>query len=301
MKNQIKSSFSSKDILIIIVTVVAMAIAIIAGLSLGYEIDRGAIVALLLTGAVFAFIHGTNRYKLKDLVIFFLISAFWSLFWEALSINTGFPFGNYHYDPALGIQIFGAPLIITPFYFYLVYTAWNMAHILLSKYDNVITRKWLFSLPIVSSLVMTTYDIIFDPYSSTVLGRYTWHEGGAYFGVPFVNFMGWYLCTFTIFLTFSFYNWKKNKSNQMHSDKNPVSLTHLKFWVQNLIIMLILPVQHILKGFTVDPSATYTSLDGVTWKYSYLLQTSGIMAIGTIVTFVIIAFFKVRIDLSNND
>ena len=32
-----------------------------------------------------------------------------------------------------------------------------------------------------------------------------WHDGGGYFGVPFSNFMGWFLCVYTIFQLLALY------------------------------------------------------------------------------------------------
>ena len=52
---------------------------------------------------------------------------------------------------------------------------------------------------------MVMWDLCIDPASSTISGAWIWRDGGGYFGVPLVNFLGWYLCVFTIYLVFALY------------------------------------------------------------------------------------------------
>jgi uncharacterized membrane protein len=51
-----------------------------------------------------------------------------------------------------------------------------------------------------SALVMTFLDLASDPIASTLLGKWTWEDGGSYFGVPVHNYIGWVATTFTFFL-----------------------------------------------------------------------------------------------------
>ena len=41
------------------------------------------------------------------------------------------------------------------------------------------------------------WDIVMDPFMSTISKGSIWKEGGGFFGVPFGNFLGWYLCVYT--------------------------------------------------------------------------------------------------------
>jgi len=52
---------------------------------------------------------------------------------------------------------------------------------------------------------MTMWDMSFDPIASYVNKIYTWYEGGAYFGVPFRNFTGWFLESLIFFLIIGLY------------------------------------------------------------------------------------------------
>jgi putative membrane protein len=102
---------------------------------------------LAISFGVFIFAHGMVRYGLKSILAIIGIGMAVSLFYEALSIATGFPYSSYHYTELLG-------------------TAW---------------------------------DIIMDPIGATVFKAYIWENHGPYFGIPLSNFLGWYLCTYTLF------------------------------------------------------------------------------------------------------
>lgn len=65
-----------------------------------------------------------------------------------------------------------------------------------------------------------------DPYNSTITQYWIWHDGGAYFGVPFVNYLGWYLCVFTFYVVFALVL-RADKRNS----ESPASVTNRAFWV----------------------------------------------------------------------
>lgn len=270
----------------------AYVFSILAGLSISDNIDKIMFMAVMFTGVAFTFVHAYTRYSWKEILIFLLSAVIWSMFFEALSINTGFPFGNYHYDASMGPQLLGAPIVIGLFYFFFVYSEWNIAHALLGKYDNKIKGSAAFSVPFISTLLFTALDMDFDPYFSTVLGKYIWHNGGAYFGVPFSNFCGWYLCTFMIFQSFALFIWYRSKNNKLQHMKT-TAMSRQSFWLQSILIICAFPLQLLIKGFTVEPTTVIKSLDGITWNYSYLLQTAGIVSLGTTITFAVIALLRI--------
>jgi putative membrane protein len=46
---------------------------------------------------------------------------------------------------------------------------------------------------------MVAWDLSMDPVWSTVMHSWIWLQGGAYFGVPVSNFLGWYLTVYVIY------------------------------------------------------------------------------------------------------
>ena len=65
-----------------------------------------------ISGGIFIFAHGTARLGIKKLLLLIGIGAAVSLFYEALSIATGFPYSGYHYTEILGPQIMGFPIMV---------------------------------------------------------------------------------------------------------------------------------------------------------------------------------------------
>ena len=153
----------------------------------------------------FAIVHGIRRYGWRNFVVFFIVAFVISWSYETLSILTGFPFGHYIYTDNLGPKLWLVPLLIMPAYFSMGYIAWTLAHVLLDRYDDRLTGAEVVLVPALASFVMVMWDLCIDPASSTISGSWIWRDGGSYFGVPLVNFLGWYLCVFTIYLMFALY------------------------------------------------------------------------------------------------
>lgn len=152
---------------------------------------------------VFAFGHGALRYGWRTTLLFALLAAVVSSAFEAASIATGFPFGSYHYSDLLAARIGPVPANIPLAYFAMGYLSWSIAGVLLGKRDGTVTRTEVILLPVLAAFVMVMWDMSMDPFNATIAGYWQWHAGGAYFGVPFSNFIGWYLCVFTFCLAFA--------------------------------------------------------------------------------------------------
>lgn len=149
---------------------------------------------------IFVLVHGPRQIGWARLGLFFALTCVisWSL--ESVSIATGFPFGNYHYTDSLGPKLGTVPLLIMPAYFGVCYISWIIAG-QLADHNRPAPRATL-TLAIVASFVMVMWDLSMDPARATVHQAWIWHDGGAYFGVPFVNFAGWFLCVFTILMAY---------------------------------------------------------------------------------------------------
>lgn len=272
----------------------SLAIAMIEGLTNSADMYQLATTAMLLVSQAFLIIHSLRRYSWRNMLALLLIVAFWALFWENLSLYTGFPFGNYHYADSLGPKLLRVPYLIILSYFFLVYLSWNMAHVLLRRYSNKISGQMVAVLPVIATFIVVMFDMVFDPFVSTVLGNYIWHEGGAFFGVPFENFMGWYICTYTMLQSFALYMWKKTQWMSIEADEPPVIFKR-SFWLQNILIYFVWPAQYIIKGFTVDPTVMVSSLDGMMWKLSSLLQSAGLISLSTIWFITLLAIIQVTV------
>lgn len=149
---------------------------------------------------IFVLLHAPRQIGWARLGLFFALCCAISWSYESLSIATGFPFGNYHYTDTLGPKLGTVPLLIMPAYFGVCYISWLIARQLTDHARPHAQPIWLVA--VVAAFVMVMWDLSMDPARATVHQAWIWHDGGAYFGVPFVNFAGWLLCVLTIFLAY---------------------------------------------------------------------------------------------------
>lgn len=178
--------------------------------------------------AVFAFIHGYKRYGWKNMIIFFIVTWIVSNFFESLSIATGIPFGHYHYTMA-GPRIVNVPLAIMPTYFGMGYMSFNIAEILTDQYDKKLKGIQTFFIPFIGSFVMVMWDLIMDPSASTIYHRWIWHDGGNYFGVPLLNYLGWFLVVYIFMQIFAIW---LAKFDTREIEPN----TNKAFWIEPVIV-----------------------------------------------------------------
>ena len=80
------------------------------------------------------------------------------------------------------------------------YLSWIVAGTLLDGADRRMKVRFnVIALPIVAAFVMTQWDLVMDPPSSTIAKAWIWHDGGAYFGVPLLNYLGWLLTSWMFY------------------------------------------------------------------------------------------------------
>ena len=110
---------------------------------------------------------------------------------EALGAATGFPFGHYSYTDRLWPQAAGVPLLIPLAWLMMLPPAWAVTETIL--YRNQATRPWRFALlfPALSGGAFTAWDLYLDP-QMVDRALWTWDTPGGYFGIPWVNFLGWW-------------------------------------------------------------------------------------------------------------
>jgi putative membrane protein len=186
----------------------------------------------------FALAHGVRRYGWDTMLIWGGITFFVTWSAESLSIATGFPFGGYHYTEVLGTPAGAVPLVIMPAYFVTGYLAWTMGTVFLGSLGRGIEKRNLLVLPCVASLLMVMWDLCMDPVKSTIDGAWIWEDGGAYFGVPISNFLGWYLTVYLVFLLFALYLYRTRRNERFEQNK--------VYWVLVPVMYLGLALEYLL-------------------------------------------------------
>ena len=225
-------------------------------------------VALL---SAFTFVHGSVRYGLRGIAVYFVIAVVVTNITENCSIITGFPFGQYHHTAAMGPKIWHVPIIVGPIFAVAGYLSWVLAGILLrdafsDKHVNGIAR------PLIAAFITTSWDLCVDAIGGTANRDWVWAEGGPWFGVPWLNFFGWMLTMWIIFQLFSFYLARHGKLRLI-----PVSTS---YWRQLIVYWTLIALQFPLLAVIV-PAIDFTDPVGHTWHSGHLFESMALVSIFT--------------------
>ncbi len=169
-------------------------------------IPRTAIVALdVLSAMAFALVHGARVYRLRGILTFSLICLLVGNVIENAGVVTGFPFGRYYFVQLMGPKLFHVPILLGLAYIGMAYVSFALARTILGAATRPISGSLMITVPLLACIVMTAWDLAQDPVWSTVLHGWVWRDGGAWFGVPISNYLGWCGTNFVISVFFALY------------------------------------------------------------------------------------------------
>jgi uncharacterized membrane protein len=124
----------------------------------------------------------------RTLVTFAAVAMLtWAVEW--LGSTTGVPFGSYHYTELLQPQLVGVPLLIPLAWLMMLGPSWAIAYAILGQHLKGV--KQLVALSALTGAAMTAWDLYLDP-QMVGWGFWIWDQPGVYFGIPLVNFAGWF-------------------------------------------------------------------------------------------------------------
>ena len=239
----------------------------------------------------FAIVHGTCRYGWRHFLVFFMLTFVISWSYETSSILTGFPFGHYVYTDKLGPKLWLVPLLIMPAYFSMGYIAWTLGHTLLDRFDDRLAGAEVVLVPVLASFVMVMWDLVIDPASSTITGAWIWRDGGGYFGVPLVNFLGWYLCVFTIYLVFALYLQRSAEGTKVTSLRS-TNLGERSTWALPALMYGAVMLTRLIQPLG-DDSIQVTSHDGHVWWTGDIHTATALVALFTMLFVTVLALARV--------
>lgn len=110
---------------------------------------------------------------------------------EYLGSTTGFPFGEYDYTARLQPQLGSVPMLIPLAWLMMLPPSWAVGFALSAPLAHR-RRLRRAALILISALALTAWDLFLDP----MLVRWDfwrWAQPSGYFGIPWVNFLGWIL------------------------------------------------------------------------------------------------------------
>ncbi|NDJ52879.1 MAG: carotenoid biosynthesis protein [Chloroflexi bacterium] len=144
----------------------------------------GIILSVLLqTAAVLSELlrHWSHSKVLTTVLIVAMVT--WLV--EAIGTATGVPFGVYDYTAKLQPQLAHVPLLIPLAWLMMLPPAWAVASRLVGRFRGP-------AFIALSALAMVAWDLFLDPQMVN-WGLWEWQNGGAYFGIPLSNYLGWFL------------------------------------------------------------------------------------------------------------
>jgi putative membrane protein len=108
------------------------------------------------------------------------------------------PFGEYHYTNWLGPKIAGhVPYFIPPSWFAMSIVSLDLAR-------RVTTRRWGYIL--LGTIFMVLWDVALDPAMNQAFPFWNYAVDGFFFGMPFSNWVGWFVVTLVILIG---YEWMR--------------------------------------------------------------------------------------------
>ena len=140
---------------------------------------------VFLAPLIFVLLHSFKLFGKKHTFMIFGIIILVSFTAEYLGVHTGRVFGPYYYNPSAKVNGFlwaGVPPLVTFSYISMGYCSYVLSRIIFGKLGKL-TGSAIAGVPIVAAMIMTMWDMSFDPIASYVNKIYTWYEGGAYLAV----------------------------------------------------------------------------------------------------------------------
>ena len=120
----------------------------------------------------------------RRMLLFAALGSGVGLIAELIGTRTGYPFGAYQYTPFLDPKLLGdVPVLIPPSWFAVSLISFDLAGRLgLGRAGRIAA----------AALILTLWDVALDPAMSRGFPVWSWEIDGAYYGMPLVNWAGWF-------------------------------------------------------------------------------------------------------------
>lgn len=148
---------------------------------------------------LFVVVHAWLGYSARGIAAFVAIAGIVAFALEAIGVATGFPFGSYtHHLP--GPKPLGVPPVAIASWIIFGWLAWALARVIMRPVPGVaVGGAERFTTPIVATLILGGYDLVYDPIGATAHDWYSYDHPTGALGVPLSNFLGWLLTGWLIF------------------------------------------------------------------------------------------------------
>jgi uncharacterized membrane protein len=248
---------------------------------------------LAALGIVMACAHAVLFYGWKNAAVLLAICLAITFTMENIGAATGFPFGHYHFEVGSDLLHIGAiPIIVGPLWFGMGYLSWIVAGTLLGGTHRHLRGKIeLIALPIVAAFVMTQWDVVMDPPEATISKAWIWHDGGAHFGVPISNYLGWLLTSWLFYQTFAIYLSRRDASAAKSEQGRALRLVAI-------LLYLCSGLTHVVP-WIIGQSGELVDAAGHLWRMGDLRETTVVILLFTMVFTSLLAILRLTTDAAD--
>jgi uncharacterized membrane protein len=142
-------------------------------------------IATVLLVAAAALVHSYVSYGSQALIVLALVCVVGGFAVEVLGVQTGVPFGDYHYTGGLGAAVFGVPVVIA--------FAWPMLAWPAALAARRLCRSFAARVA-VGAWALAGWDLFLDP-QMVAAGHWTWADPSPHLpgvdSVPLTDYAGW--------------------------------------------------------------------------------------------------------------
>ena len=243
-----------------------------------------AVVALhVLPPLLFALIHAGVLHGWRGSIVFLAICGVVGNAVENLGVRTGFPFGHYYFTDVMGPKLFVVPILLGCAYVGMGYLSWTLGRLILGGAGAPLAGARIVVAPLVASFIMVAWDLAGDPVWSTIVRAWVWLDGGAYFGVPVSNFLGWYAAVFRIYQLFALYLRGRAPSSSRLSPA---------FWRLAVLFYAVSAAGNLLLLIQTAGPSTVVDATGAQWKVSDITAVSALVSIFVMGAFSLLAWVR---------
>lgn len=179
--------------------------------------------------------HGSAAVGWKNVAIMCAIGTLYSLFFEAMGINFGLFFSKYVYTDAIpGPKLFGFNVYSMVAYGLGLYGVYAAGQATVGQFDNRFRRGDVVTVPITATFYTVAIDLATDPLMATIDGSYIWEDWGVYYGIPFQNYIGWYIMAYAMYQTFALVLYFQSRHGTLKPQ--PEIARKKSFWVLPVIL-----------------------------------------------------------------
>ena len=163
----------------------------------------------IIFGYFYFLIHGSIVLGWANIIIFITISFSIGAFMEIIGSKTGIVFGGkYKFNSNLfpGPFLFKIPLIIPLSWSGLTYMSLSYCNLVLDDSFSLLFNQNIMIL-FIPSILLVAIDLVLDPIAVDEK-RWFWENPGSYYGVPVLNFIGWFFTSLLIISTFKLFHYQ---------------------------------------------------------------------------------------------